>query len=256
MTAQDPKAPILELKALNKAYGALQVTRDLSLAVMPGEIHAVIGPNGAGKTTLIGQISGETSSDSGQVVFGGKDVTGWCVASRARAGLGRTFQITAILPEFTVLENVALGVQAHQGHSFRFLRAAASDQKLNDKALQILGDVGLAERAALRAGSLSHGEKRMLELALALAVEPKLLLLDEPMAGTGPDETARLIGILKSLKSRCPMLLVEHDMGAVFQLADRISVLVYGEIVASGMPEEIRADPKVRQAYLGEDDAA
>ncbi|WP_417667215.1 ABC transporter ATP-binding protein [Roseibium sp.] len=249
-------APILELKNLNKAYGALVVTKDVSLDVRPGEIHGVIGPNGAGKTTLIGQISGATASDSGFVIFGGTDVTGWPVAARAHAGLGRTFQITAILPEFSVLENVALGVQAHEGHSFRFFGNAARERRLNDKAIAILSDVGLESRAELRAGSLSHGEKRMLELALALAVAPKLLLLDEPMAGTGPDETARLIEILQGLKQRCPMLLVEHDMDAVFQLADRISVLVYGEIVASGTPDEIRSDPKVREAYLGEEESA
>ncbi|WP_417684538.1 ABC transporter ATP-binding protein [Roseibium sp.] len=249
-------APILELKNLNKAYGALVVTTDVSLDVHPGEIHAVIGPNGAGKTTLIGQISGATASDSGSVLFGGTDVTHWPVAARARAGLGRTFQITAILPDFSVLENVALGVQAHEGHSFRFFGNAARDRALNEKATAILTDVGLDGRADLRAGSLSHGEKRMLELALALAVEPKLLLLDEPMAGTGPEETAQLVEILKGLKSRCPMLLVEHDMDAVFQLADRISVLVYGEIVASGTPDEIRGDPKVREAYLGEEENA
>ncbi len=249
-------AAILELKNLNKAYGALQVTRDVSLDVRPGEIHAIIGPNGAGKTTLIGQISGATSSDSGLVLFGGADVSGWSVAARAHAGLGRTFQITAILPDFSVLENVALGVQARAGHSFRFFRNAARDAELNARAMEILRDVGLDARASLRAGSLSHGEKRMLELALALACEPKVLLLDEPMAGAGPDETARLVTILQGLKQRCPMLLVEHDMDAVFQLADRISVLVYGEIVASGTPDRIRTDPKVREAYLGEEDRA
>lgn len=247
-------APVLDLKNLNKAYGALQVTRNLSLSVHPGEIHAVIGPNGAGKTTLIGQISGGTVSDSGAVVFGGEDVTGWPVAARARAGLGRTFQITTILPEFTVLENVAMGCQAHDGHSFHFFGNAARDRHLNDTARAVLAKVGLEARAGLRAGSLSHGEKRMLELALALAGEPKLLLLDEPMAGTGPDETARLVAILKNLKEQCPMLLVEHDMDAVFQLADRISVLVYGEIIATGTPEEIRTNAKVREAYLGEEE--
>jgi branched-chain amino acid transport system ATP-binding protein len=247
--------PVLNLKNLNKAYGALQVTRNLSLAVHPGEIHAVIGPNGAGKTSLIGQVSGGIASDSGTVLFGGEDITGWPVAARARAGLGRTFQITTILPEFTVLENTAMGCQAHQGHSFRFFGNAARDRHLNDRARAVLAEVGLEARAGLRAGSLSHGEKRMLELALALAGEPKLLLLDEPMAGTGPEETARLVAILKDLKTRCPMLLVEHDMDAVFQLADRISVLVYGEIIATGSPEDIRANPKVREAYLGGEDA-
>lgn len=244
-------APVLRLEKLNKSFGALQVTRELSLTVVPGEIHAVIGPNGAGKTTLVGQVSGSVRSDSGRVTFAGKDVTGLSVAKRARRGLGRSFQITAILPEFSVLENVALGVQSRAGHSFRFLKAVATDRRLNDKAFAVLKTLGLEGRAATRAGSLSHGEKRILELAIALAGEPKLLLLDEPMAGTGPEETAQIVAVLKQLKSNTPMLLIEHDMDAVFQLADRISVLVYGEIIATGVPEEIRADAAVREAYLG-----
>ncbi|MBD1545278.1 ABC transporter ATP-binding protein [Roseibium aggregatum] len=249
-------APALQLKNLNKAYGALQVTKDLSLEVFPGEIHAVIGPNGAGKTTLIGQIAGNVQSDSGKVFFAGRDVTALPVARRAQLGLGRSFQITAILPEFSVLENVALGVQAHHGHSFHFFKPAATDESLNSKARAILDTVNLSHRTDARAGNLSHGEKRVLELAIALAGEPKLLLLDEPMAGTGPEETRNLVEVLKSLKASIPMLLVEHDMDAVFQLADRISVLVYGGIVATGTPDEIRNDAKVREAYLGEDETA
>ncbi|WP_346898377.1 ABC transporter ATP-binding protein [uncultured Roseibium sp.] len=249
-------APVLQLKNLNKAYGALQVTKDLSLEVHPGEIHAVIGPNGAGKTTLIGQIAGNVSSDSGKVIFAGRDVTALPVARRAQLGLGRSFQITAILPEFSVLENVALGVQAHQGHSFHFFKPAAEDKGLNRTALNILDKVKLFHRVETRAGDLSHGEKRVLELAIALAGEPKLLLLDEPMAGTGPEETKNLVEVLKSLKASIPMLLVEHDMDAVFQLADRISVLVYGGIIATGTPDDIRNDDKVREAYLGEDETA
>ena len=249
-------APVLQLKNLNKTYGALQVTKDLSLEVRPGEIHAVIGPNGAGKTTLIGQIAGNVRSDSGQVIFAGRDVTALPVARRAQLGLGRSFQITAILPEFSVLENVALGVQAHQGHSFHFFRPAATDEELNRKALDILDMVGLQHRVDTRAGNLSHGEKRVLELAIALAGEPKLLLLDEPMAGTGPEETKNLVDVLQTLKASTPMLLVEHDMDAVFRLADRISVLVYGGIVATGTPGEIRNDDRVREAYLGEDETA
>lgn len=249
-------APVLQLKNLNKAYGALRVTKDLSLEVLPGEIHAVIGPNGAGKTTLIGQIAGNVRSDSGKVIFAGREVTALPVARRAQLGLGRSFQITAILPEFSVLENVALGVQAHQGHSFHFFKPAASDEGLNSKALVILKTVGLSHRADIRAGDLSHGEKRVLELAIALAGEPKLLLLDEPMAGTGPEETKNLVEVLQNLKATIPMLLVEHDMDAVFQLANRISVLVYGGIIATGTPDEIRNDAKVREAYLGEDETA
>ncbi|WP_417694060.1 ABC transporter ATP-binding protein [Roseibium sp.] len=246
--------PVLQLENLNKAYGALQVTKNLSLDVRPGEIHALIGPNGAGKTTLIGQISGALTSDSGRVLFAGRDISRLSLPERARAGLGRTFQITQILPEFSALENVALAVQAHEGHSFRFFRNAATDPSLNDKAAAILADVGLGDRCTEPAGQLSHGEKRSLELALALALEPKLLLLDEPMAGTGPAETERLTELLKTVKNRCPLLLVEHDMAAVFELADRISVLVYGEIIATGTPDQIRASKEVQSAYLGEED--
>ncbi|EFO30518.1 ABC transporter ATP-binding protein [Roseibium sp. TrichSKD4] len=247
-------APVLELKNLNKAYGALQVTKNVSLTVVPGEIHAVIGPNGAGKTTLIGQISGALASDNGDVYFEGDNVTGLPVAKRALRGLGRSFQITSILPEFSALENVALGVQAKAGHSFRFFKAAAKEQSLNDSALRHLATVGLEQRANVRAGDLSHGEKRVLEIAIALAGEPKVLLLDEPMAGAGPEESARLVEVLGQLKTTIPMLLVEHDMDAVFQLADRISVLVYGEIIASGTVDDIRGNPAVKEAYLGTED--
>lgn len=248
-------APVLELKSLYKAYGALKVTQNVSLTVNSGEIHAIIGPNGAGKTTLIGQISGSLASDEGRVIFDGEDVTALPVAKRAQRGLGRSFQITAILPEFSALENVALGVQAKAGHSFRFFRSAARDEQLNSVARQHLETVGLTHRADVRAGDLSHGEKRVLELAIALAGNPKLLLLDEPMAGAGPDESARLVDVFSSLKQNTPMLLVEHDMDAVFRLADRISVLVYGEIVASGSVEDIRNNPAVKEAYLGSEEA-
>ncbi|MTI42793.1 amino acid/amide ABC transporter ATP-binding protein 1, HAAT family (TC 3.A.1.4.-) [Roseibium hamelinense] len=244
-------APILELQGLNKSYGALHVTKDVSLTVRRGEIHALIGPNGAGKTTLIGQISGSIAPNSGAIVFAGEDVSSLGVAQRARKGLGRSFQITAILPAFSVLENVALAVQAKDGHSFRFFKRASSDAELNNRAKVYLEMVGMTARAGLRAGDLSHGEKRVLEVAIALAGGPKLMLLDEPMAGTGPEETERLVTVLHGLKAKIPMLLIEHDMSAVFQLADRISVLVYGEIIASGAPEDIRRDPAVREAYLG-----
>jgi branched-chain amino acid transport system ATP-binding protein len=246
---------LLELQGLRKRFGALTVTDDVSFGVAPGGVHAVIGPNGAGKTTLIHQLSGTLRPDAGRVVFDGADITGLSLARRARRGLARSFQITSILPGFSVLENAALAVQARSGHSFRFAFPAAAERRLNAAALAALDQVGLAGRAALPAGALSHGEKRQLELAIALAMEPRLLLLDEPLAGAGPEETERLIGILRGLKGRYTILLVEHDMQAVFALADRISVLVYGRVIATDAPEAIRASAAVRAAYLGEDDA-
>jgi branched-chain amino acid transport system ATP-binding protein len=244
---------VLRIENLTKNFGGLRVTDDVTLDVMPGELHAVIGPNGAGKTTLINQISGLLGPDSGRVVFAGEDVTRMPVDRRAQRGLARSFQITSILPRFSVLENVALAVQARSGTSFRFFGRAADEDKLNAVAMNALEQVGLGERAGVAAGELSHGEKRALELAIALAMEPKLLLLDEPMAGTGHDEAARLVAVLRGLKGRFPMVLVEHDMTAVFALADRISVLIYGRILASGTPAQVRADPQVVTAYLGEE---
>ena len=244
---------VLRIENLTKNFGGLRVTDNVMLDVMPGELHAVIGPNGAGKTTLINQISGLLNPDAGRIVFAGEDVTGLQVSARAARGLARSFQITSILPRFSVLENVALAVQARRGSSFRFFGSAAGEEELNAPALAALTQVGLAERADLPAGELSHGEKRALELAIALAMEPKVLLLDEPMAGTGHDESERLVDVLRSLKGRFPMVLVEHDMTAVFALADRISVLIYGRILASGTPQQVRADPEVVKAYLGEE---
>ncbi|MDP2802359.1 MAG: ABC transporter ATP-binding protein [Phreatobacter sp.] len=247
-------APILSLSNLHKAYGALKVTDGVSLDVGAGELHAIIGPNGAGKTTLISEITGEVALDAGTVTFDGADVTALPVHARALKGLTRSFQITQVLPGFTVLENVATAAQAHDGSSFRFFRSAGADKRLTDIAMAALGEVGLAARAALPAASLSHGEKRQLEIAMALVSQPKLLLLDEPMAGMGREETERLVAVLMALKGRYPMVLVEHDMHAVFRLADRISVLVYGQVIASGSPEAVRADPAVREAYLGEEE--
>ena len=244
---------VLRIEGLTKNFGGLRVTDGVTLDVLPGELHAVIGPNGAGKTTLINQISGLLAPDAGRIVFAGEDVTGLQVSARAARGLARSFQITSILPGFSVLENVALAVQARRGTSFRFFGSSADEAELNTPAMAALGQVGLAERAEFPAGELSHGEKRALELAIALAMEPKLLLLDEPMAGTGHDETERLVAVLRSLKGRFPMVLVEHDMTAVFALADRISVLIYGRILASGPPDVVRADPQVVTAYLGEE---
>jgi branched-chain amino acid transport system ATP-binding protein len=245
--------PVLRIENLAKNFGGLRVTDDVTLDVLPGELHAVIGPNGAGKTTLINQISGLLAPDAGRILFGGEDVTRLAVHARAARGLARSFQITSILPRFSALENVALAVQARSGTSFRFFGRVADDEVLNAPARDALVQVGLSDRADVPAGELSHGEKRALELAIALAMEPKLLLLDEPMAGTGRDETERLIAALRALKGRFPMVLVEHDMNAVFALADRISVLIYGRILASGTPAQVRADPQVVTAYLGEE---
>jgi len=245
--------PMLRIEGLTKNFGGLRVADNITLDVMPGELHAVIGPNGAGKTTLINQISGLLAPDAGDIVFGGETVTRLPVHARAARGLARSFQITSILPRFSVLENVALAVQARRGTSFRFFGRAAQEDELNVPAHAALAQVGLAERADVPAGALSHGEKRALELAIALAMEPKLLLLDEPMAGTGRDETERLVNALRRLKGRFPMVLVEHDMTAVFALADRISVLIYGRILASGTPEQVRAEPAVVTAYLGDE---
>jgi branched-chain amino acid transport system ATP-binding protein len=244
---------VLQIEGLTKNFGGLRVTNRVTLDVHPGELHAIIGPNGAGKTTLINQICGALHSDAGCIRFCGEDVTRLAVERRAQRGLARSFQITSILPGFPVVENVALAVQARSGSSFRFFGRAADEDGLNAQALAALAQVGLAHRAASPAGELSHGEKRALELAIALAMGPKLLLLDEPMAGTGHDESEQLVAVLRGLKGRFPMVLVEHDMRAVFALADRISVLIYGRILASGAPDAVRADPQVVAAYLGDE---
>ncbi|MEL6766349.1 MAG: ABC transporter ATP-binding protein [Pseudomonadota bacterium] len=245
--------PILELQGLSKAFGALVVTDGVDLTLAPGECHALIGPNGAGKTTLMQQITGLLAPDAGQIRFEGADVTGLPPAARARAGLGRSFQISAVIPSFTALENAALAAQARAGSSFRFLRSAAGERRLTAAAMAALDRVGLADRAATPAGGLAHGERRLLELAVALAMQPKALLLDEPMAGLGHAEGLALTERLAELAREIPLLLVEHDMDAVFRLAHRVSVLVAGKIIASGTPDAVRADPAARAAYLGEE---
>ncbi len=245
--------PILTLEHVRKSYGALRVTDDVSLEIAPRELHAIIGPNGAGKTTLVHQISGLALPDSGRIVFDGQDVTKLPLHARARLGLVRSFQIVSILPGFSVLENVAMAAQAHAGSSFRFVGNAAAERPLNDAALELLTRFGLAARASVLAGLLSHGEKRQLELAVAIASKPRLLLLDEPLAGTSHEESRRVVEILQALKHDLPIILIEHDMEAVFALADRVSVLVYGRIIASGTPESVRGNAEVRAAYLGEE---
>ncbi len=247
-------ALLLETRALRKNFGALLATDDVAFEVREGETHAVIGPNGAGKTTFIKQLSGEIFPDAGEIRFAGEDVTRLPAPRRALRGLARSFQITSIYPEFTALQNVALAVQAHAGHSFRFWRPAHEDAALTGPAAELLGRVGLGARLGVPAAELAHGEQRQLEIAMALATGPRLLLLDEPVAGMGTEESARMVEFLGSLRGRKTMVLVEHDMDAVFTLADRISVLVYGRIIATGTPAEIRANPDVRAAYLGEDE--
>ncbi|MEQ8250282.1 MAG: ABC transporter ATP-binding protein [Oceanibaculum nanhaiense] len=244
---------ILSIEGLEKRFGGVTATDSLSLDILPGEIHAIIGPNGAGKTTLIGQLSGEIAPDAGRIRFKGADITALPVNRRALMGLARSFQITSVLQGFTALENVLLAVQAHDGHSFRFWKPALSEPALRDAARTALEQVGLGGRADVPAAALAHGEQRQLELAMALAGKPALLLLDEPMAGMGPEESARMTDLLAGLKGSVTILLVEHDMDAVFRLADRITVLVYGSAIATGAPDAIRADTAVRAAYLGSD---
>jgi branched-chain amino acid transport system ATP-binding protein len=245
--------PILSIVGLSKNFGGVKASDHISFEVIKGECHALIGPNGAGKTTLISQLSGLTAPDSGTVHFQGQDITGLPAHKRSVIGIARSFQITTVLLSMSVLDNVALAVQARDGHSFRFWAPARADRSLREPAIAVLGEVGLADRAHELAAALSHGERRQLEIAMALALQADLLLLDEPTAGLGLEETGQMIDMLRRLKNNKTMLLVEHDMDAVFALADRISVLVYGRIIATGTPEEIRADEAVRRAYLGED---
>jgi len=245
---------LLQAQGLVKRFGGLVATNNLSLDVIMGECHALIGPNGAGKSTLIAQLAGELRSDAGTIRFDGQDVSRLGMAARARQGLVRSFQITAVLPEFTVLENLALAVQARLGRHYGFWRRAASEPALRDPALRLIDEIGLGALADRKARALAHGEQRQLELAMALATEPKLLLLDEPMAGMGPEESRHMIRLLQRLKGRVSILLVEHDMEAVFALADRVTVLVYGGAIATGAPEAVRADPAVIEAYLGTDE--
>lgn len=244
--------PLLMVQGLSKHFGGITATDNVTLDVAEGEVHAVIGPNGAGKTSLLAQLSGMLRSDSGRIRFDGIDITNLPAPARARRRLARSFQVTSVLRDFSCIDNVALAVQAHAGHSFRFWRPARREASLREPARRALEELGLAERAERLAGNLAHGEQRQLELAMALAAQPRMLLLDEPMAGMGPEDAERTTQLLLALKRRHTMLLVEHDMDAVFTLADRITVLVYGKVIAHGTPAAIRADETVRAAYLGE----
>jgi branched-chain amino acid transport system ATP-binding protein len=245
-------APLLEVRGLCKRFGAVVAADQLDLEVRPDQLHAVIGPNGAGKTTLIAQLAGELRPDAGCVRFRGRDLTALPVHVRAGLGLARSFQMASLFERLSVLDNVALAVQAISGHSFRFWRPASRVRPLREAAVAALAEVGLDERAEKIASTLSHGEKRQVEIAMALASRPALLLLDEPLAGQGLAESRSMIRLLERLRGRCAILLVEHDMDAVFALADRITVLVAGRAIASGAPAEIRADEVVREAYLGD----
>jgi branched-chain amino acid transport system ATP-binding protein len=227
-------------------------TDDVTLDVRRGEVHALIGPNGAGKTTLVAQISGDLASDSGTIVFEGADVTHAPQHRRVRAGLARSYQVTSIFRRLSVLDNLALAVQARSGSSFSFWRAVAAEAALVEEARAIAAEIGLSGRETAVAATLAHGEQRALEVGLALATRPKLVLLDEPMAGMGPEESQRMIDLIEEISTRVAVLLVEHDMDAVFRLADRVSVLVSGSVIATGTPEAVRAHAEVRKAYLGE----
>lgn len=244
---------ILSLSKVTKQFGALLASDNVSLDLMPGEIHALIGPNGAGKSTLIKQIAGEIKPDSGEIRFDGRDIGELGAVERSRMGLARTFQVSSLMPEFSVLQNVVLAQQSVSGKIFRFFKPILSDASLLEPAMAQLERVGLADRAEMRAADISHGERRQLEMAVALALKPRAFLLDEPMAGMGPEGSKNLTDFLGGLRAEAPILLVEHDMDAVFALADRISVLVYGRIIATGTVDEIRGNDDVKRAYLGEE---
>ncbi|MCP5089039.1 MAG: ABC transporter ATP-binding protein [Rhodobacteraceae bacterium] len=245
--------PILDIRGVSKSFGALKASNNVSIDLRAGEIHALIGPNGAGKSTLIKQIAGGLMPDSGSVHFDGRDITVLSTPARARLGMGRTFQISSLAMEYTVLQNAIVGALGHRGDVFRFFRPVMKDADLLATARDALGQVGLEDFHNFRTSELSHGQRRQLEVAVALTLSPKVFLMDEPMAGLGTEGSHRLMDFLDQLRHKAPILLVEHDMDAVFTLADRISVLVYGEIIATGSVDEIRSNPTVQSAYLGEE---
>ena len=247
---------LLVIDGISRHFGGVTALAEVSFSVAAGEVHALIGPNGAGKTTLIHQISGAQRPDAGRIVFCGEDVTALPMHARVQRGMARSWQITNVFNRLTLLDNVVLAVKGRQrdwGSGFRFWQPVDDEQALIDEARCWLAEVGLGERERSLAGSLAHGEQRQLEVVLALATKPKLLLLDEPMAGTGPEESERMVALIGKLARHVTILLVEHDMDAVFRLADRLSVLVGGRLVCTGLPDEVRAHPEVRRAYLGED---
>jgi branched-chain amino acid transport system ATP-binding protein len=244
--------PLLRVDNLVRRFGGIIATDHVTLEVPQGELHAIIGPNGAGKTTLISQLTGHLMPNSGSIYLAGRDVSRLPAWRRSALGLARSFQITCLLPDFTAADNVALAAQAREGHSFRFFADARKERVLREAAMNALARVGLGDRANVLVSRLSHGEQRELELAVALATRPQLLLLDEPMAGLGVTESARMVKLLQELRKEVTIILVEHDMEAVFALADRISVLVYGRVIASGTPDAIRQNDEVKRAYLGD----
>ena len=244
---------VLQINELNKSFGGIKATDNLNLSVDKGELHAVIGPNGAGKTTMISQLCGSQRPDTGSILYAGRDITTLPPHKRAHLGITRSYQITSLIMEMSVIDNVALALQARDGHSFRFLRPARSLSHLRDRAMELLGKVDLTAKAEHRTKALSHGEHRRMEIAIALASNAELMLLDEPMAGLGSHESMQMVELLRGIKGQHTILLIEHDMEAVFALADRISVLVYGHIIATGTPDEIRGNEAVQHAYLGEE---
>jgi branched-chain amino acid transport system ATP-binding protein len=253
MKAAASDTPVLRAAGVNKRFGGLQALSDVGVTIRRGQIYGLIGPNGAGKTSLIAQLSGALLPDDGRIDFDGDEVTRWPQHRRVRRGLARSFQITRLFKGFSALDNLAIAVQARSGTSLSFWRPVAAERALADEARALLGEIGLAGRADVPAAQLSHGEQRALEVGVALATRPQLLLLDEPMAGTGPEDSARMVALIGRVRERAAILLVEHDVDAVFRLADRVSVLVNGRVIASGEPAAVRADREVITAYLGEE---
>jgi|APEBP8051073403_1049400.scaffolds.fasta_scaffold00220_50 branched-chain amino acid transport system ATP-binding protein len=247
--------PLLAVENLVKRFRGIRASDGINFDLRHGEIHAVIGPNGAGKTTFINQLAGELAPDSGRILLDGRDITKEPVHRRAALGLGRSYQISAVFDELSVLDNVMLAAQAHQGHSFRFFNDAAKDEDVAAPSREAVRIVGLEDSMHRPVADLAHGAKRQLELAMVIATKPRFMLLDEPMAGTGPTESREIVALLRRLRGTAAIVLIEHDLEAVFALADRISVMVYGKVIATGSCDEIRSDPAVREAYIGDEEA-